>query len=98
METSANDWEILYWDGNTITQITNNLVADIILLFQWERLHGSNYPSNEMNNDEIFYWDGNTIIQVTENNTWDSSPSLYKNTIAWSGDVNGKEIYYVTIE
>ena len=95
-EATSSDYEILYWDGNAITQITNNALSDshpslyngTIAWFQDTARGGNKYY-------DIFYWDGNTIIQVTDNNTWDASPSLYDGTIVWSGEVVDKEIYYV---
>lgn len=70
-----NEREIYFWDGASVTQLTNNMYLD----FQWD-INGKTvvwegYDGNDM---EIFYWDGSSIKQLTDNDTEDSCPSLQK--------------------
>ena len=94
--SDGNDDEIYYWDGKTITQITNNDQNDRdpsisanngTIEIAWE--------SNDGNDYEIYYYNGSTIIQVTSNNYDDIDPSLHDGEIAYTGwDGNDWEIYY----
>ena len=83
--------EILYWDGEQITQITDNDIED---------LKPSLYKSTLawVGDGDIYYWDGSTITQITESDAIDNNPSLYNGRIAWQssvvGDDNSSEIYF----
>ena len=90
---------IFYWNGINILQVTNNdsecsssLIGNISLYngkIAWNDYYGvdSDY--------EIYFWDGNNISQISNNDLNDYSPSLYKETIAWScSDGNDTEICY----
>jgi hypothetical protein len=91
----VTDWEILYGDGNSVTQITNNNTDDAFASLYdgtvaWLGTDGQDH--------EIYYWDGKTTINVSDNDINDYHPSLYDGTIAWTGKPGAQwllsEIYY----
>jgi hypothetical protein len=93
----GNDYEIYYWDGSDIVQLTNNSVTDKnpsiyvssgVIQIAWQQWDGaSNY--------EIWYWDGSTTTQVTNYSGNDINPSLYNGQIAWvSWDGSDYEIVF----
>jgi hypothetical protein len=86
------------WDANTNTII----LVDTGNISSLSLYNGTIAYSKRVGNDwEIFFWDGNNIMQVTHNDIWDTFPSLYDGTIAWTGwtayvseDKLNAEIYY----
>lgn len=91
-DNSSDDYEIMYYDGDNITQITNNSYDDLNPFIYknivvWQAYDGHDY--------EIMYWNGSTITQITNNDVDDKYPTVYNGTIAWSQKVGSDyEIMY----
>ena len=87
--------EIFYWDGISITQVTNNNNYDSHPSLYNGMIAWSGWDGND---NEIYYWDGNTITQLTDNNMDDQNPSIWNGSIAWQagnpGFASTDEIYY----
>jgi hypothetical protein len=70
----GSDWEIFFWNGSAVQQLTNNSTDDrnpkINDLGQvaWEHYDGTDW--------EIYFWDGSTTQQVTNNDTNDLDPEI----------------------
>jgi hypothetical protein len=87
----VNSSEIYYYDGNIITQLTNNTRLD-----GWPQINSKGQVAWTGNSgwhsgyNEIFFYDGNTIKQLTNNTYNDSSPKINDNGhLVWgSGDIN----------
>lgn len=88
----GHDWEIYYWEGDSIIQITDNESdeSDPSLYdgtIAWRGWDGSDW--------EIYYWDGTDTTKVTDNDMFDGSPFLYDGEIAWGGfDGIDWEVYH----
>ena len=90
----GSDWEIFYYNGTTITQLTDNSYDDLyphinnaghVVWYGWD---GSDW--------EIFYYNGTTITQLTDNSYSDGFPQISNNGhVVWHGQ-NGSdwEIFY----
>ncbi len=87
----GHDWEILFWDGHSVSLITDNATGDREPSLDDGKIAWAGWDGEDW---EIYLWDGERIIQVTDNNTDDREPSLDRNKIAWRGsDGNDWEIY-----
>ena len=86
---------IFYYNGATITQLTNNSTND-----QKPQINDSGqivWQSNYRQDDtEIFYYNGTTITQLTNNAYDDQNPQINNsNQIVWVGsDGTDTEIFY----
>lgn len=69
----GNDNEIYSWDGNSVTQITDNDYNDA-----HPQLSGKNvvWMGSSADSAEIYFWDGNTIKQITDNDYVDRDPQI----------------------
>jgi len=85
-----NDCEIYFWDGVSITQITDNSIDD------WDPdLSGSNvvWARDDGNDGEIYLWDGVTTTQITNNSTGDVEPAISGSNVVWACD-DDNDYYY----
>ena len=80
-DNSSDDYEIMYYDGDNITQITNNSYNDLNPFIHKDIIAWQSYDGHDF---EIMYWNGSTIIQITNNDVDDVKPTVYNGTIAWS--------------
>ena len=74
--TDGHDDNIFFWDGNTVTQITDNDYAD-----RSPKISGNSVVwmgFHDGNDWEIFFWDGITVTQVTDNDSDDMYPAISK--------------------
>jgi beta propeller repeat protein len=60
----GSDYEIFFWDGGTITQLTDNSTTD-----WFPAISGSNvvWQGYDGSDTEIYLWDGATTTQLTNN-------------------------------
>jgi hypothetical protein len=82
-------WGIYYWDGNTISLISDNGRHPSLYngTIAWQAYDG--------NDEEIYYFNGKNIVRVTYNDIEDVFPSLYDGKIAWEGyDGHDREIFF----
>ena len=80
-DTVNYDDEIFYYDGTTVTQLTNNAVSDLS-----PRISGTNVVwQGGAGDTEIFLYDGTTITQLTDNALGDVLPEVAGDRVAWVG-------------
>lgn len=105
----GHDWEVFYYNGSTIKQITNNDYDDAHTSYTY--LGKTYYTGLSMNGNNKFVWsgfDGNdneiygydsstdTIIQITNNDYPDDFPINNSNgALAWRSKVG--DTYYVNL-
>ena len=85
--SDGNYHQVFYWDGNSVTQITNNQQYDILSLSLYNStIAWAQYHINDRFNRKIIYWDGTETheIRIYPYNDLQGL-SLYNGTIAWSG-------------
>ncbi|REJ88091.1 MAG: PEP-CTERM sorting domain-containing protein [Planctomycetota bacterium] len=90
--SSSDDQEIFFFDGASITQLTDDALNDVA-----PQLSGSNlvWYGDDGTDSEIFYYDGSVISQITSNSTVDAHPQISGNNIVWHGwDGNDYEIFH----
>jgi hypothetical protein len=86
----GTDDEIFYYDGVTITQLTQNTVPDRFpeisaLGIAWERGSGTG--------QEVIFWNGSETI-LTDNSVFDGNASLSDNRLSWErGSSTALEIW-----
>ena len=76
--------EIFFYDGTTITQLTDNNRHD------WPpQINDSGevvWAGNDGNDDEIFFYDGTTLTQLTNNDYGDRAPQINNSgDVVWQG-------------
>jgi hypothetical protein len=89
-DSNGGDWEIYFYDGNSVSRLTDNANDDIN-----PQICGSNivWQGWDGNDWEIFYYDGNATEQLTDNDYNDVNPKLSKSLIIWqTWDGNDWEI------
>jgi len=96
------DFEIFYWNGTTIIQVTDNEYDDLEpSLYDGKIAWLGSSDSLNPNNNEIYYWDGSSIAQITNDKVWAGPPSLSSDIITWAMQVNcprgDNEIYYTPV-
>ncbi|MBU1023892.1 hypothetical protein KKB99_06385, partial [bacterium] len=86
----GNDYEIMLWNGDTITQLTDNESDDYEPFIENGQV---TWTGGIEPNTEIFFWDGDTIINVSNCIQGDDDPMLSNGRVVWSQTVpNGSEI------
>lgn len=101
---TSGPYQVFYWDGSTITQLTNTAGNNLRV-----KLTGDNlafWMGHDGNDWEIFRWDGTTVTQLTDNTTHDGYPApvggsaniyfdAHGDTAVWPHyDGNDGEIYF----
>ncbi|MBD2091747.1 pre-peptidase C-terminal domain-containing protein [Microcoleus sp. FACHB-1515] len=91
---SGNDFEIFFWNGTQVQQLTNNDTDDVNV-----RISGSNLVWQNENvgvaDSEIFFWNGTQVQQITNNSTDDQLPQISGSNIVWQGVAdNNFEIFF----
>lgn len=87
----GHDYEIFFWNGSSLSQITDNDYNDKYpSLYEtsiaWQGLKDDNY--------DIFYYDGSSATTQITHAGRDVYPSLYKGKVVWEGtDGNDREIF-----
>ena len=90
----GGDWEICFWDGDTVTQITHNGINDSRPAISGSDIVWHARDGSTENDYEIYYWDGATTTQLTDNGVHDWDPGISGSKVVWSGhDGNDYEIY-----
>ena len=85
-------YQIFYWNGSTITQITMTNYNNFGPNLYNGKITWSGYKNGHY---QIFYWNGNTITQITNTNYDNSFPKLYNGKIIWHGNKDGHyQIFY----
>jgi hypothetical protein len=84
----SNDYEIMYYDGETTHQLTKNRVHDLQPVIEsniisWVREKG-------IGNTDLFYYDGTQTKQITNTPTMEYVPQLSGQTVVWSGVIDSK--------
>ena len=80
----GNDYEIFFWDGITISQITDNSLDD----YEPQLNNGKISWTQTLSTGkfDIFFWDGNSIRNISNRpNDPDEDSHLMNGKIAWSG-------------
>ena len=87
----GNGSEIFFYDGNTITELTNNDVFDSFPQISGNNLvwyRSSNNPFLDLENGgEIIFYDGNTTTQIGSSNA-SAFPVISGNNVVWGDDFN----------
>lgn len=96
-QNDGNDWEIFYYDGNSVTQVTDNNDDDRLM---WnletsnpgQNISGKNivwfrqsyYPGRE----DIYFYDGNCVTQLTNNaaGQFSRDPKISGTYVTWKTD------------
>ncbi len=88
-QDSGDDWEIMLWDGSTVTNISNNAYDDFAPRVDKGRVVW--HADEGGGDDEIFLWEKGVITRLTDNAGDDQDPVIEGTLIAWIGDdtVNG---------
>ncbi|WP_136798707.1 TolB family protein [Desulfosediminicola ganghwensis] len=98
----GNDFEIYFYDGSSIIQVTDNDYDDPCSFYGynlkinnsgqivWSAYNGSGW--------EIFFYSGSSVIQITDNDDYDKDPQINdKGHIVWSTTLadapNNSEIF-----
>lgn len=87
----GTDEEIFYFDGTTVTQLTQNTVLDRFpkmsdLGIVWERGNSTT--------QEIIFWDGVSETQLSSNSIFDGNSTLSDDRLSWvRGTGNSAEIW-----
>ena len=82
------DSEIYFWDGATITQITDNSLHDSYPShLRLERgvaaLRGRNSSVLRRSGHEIYFWDGVTTTNITNNSINEYRPDISGSNVVW---------------
>jgi len=92
--SDGNDWEVFLYDGNAITQLTDNDYNDSSAMIN---SNGQIAWTGAIGNvdREIFFYDGANIIQLSDNNFDDSQPWINSSgRIIWTAsDGNDIEVF-----
>ncbi len=84
-------WELFFWNGSTVTQLTNNTLQEGAPAISGEHVV---WHVSDGNDNEIFQWQGKKINQLTTNETEDINPQVAGDCIVWQGyDGNDYEIF-----
>ncbi len=89
-----DDFEIFYWNGGAVRQITDNGALEDDAAPQIDGGEMTWYGYEYGSPGEIFYWDGTwsgldpNVVQLTDNTVWESSPHIHNGQIAWVGENN----------
>ncbi|MBN2020634.1 MAG: hypothetical protein JW749_10475 [Sedimentisphaerales bacterium] len=83
-DPNGGDWEIYYYDGSTVTQLTDNNTADIEPDIKGSNVVWQGRDANE-GDWEIFYSNGQCFLQITDNNQDDGNPQVSASRIFWKG-------------
>ncbi len=79
----GEDYEIFFYDGSTIKQITNNSYNENGLQLN-EKGHMVWYGEPDGADREIFFYDGSTVIQLTHNSISEDLPKINANgNVVW---------------
>jgi len=94
MGNDGQHYQIFYYDGSTVTQLTENSYDD-----HYPQINDSGHVvwySTLGSDDEIFYYDGNTTTLLTQNSYHDRWPQINDSGhVVWMGnDGNDREIFY----
>ncbi|MDX9859224.1 MAG: hypothetical protein RBT76_15680, partial [candidate division Zixibacteria bacterium] len=87
-QDNGNGFEIMLWDGKTVTQLTNNDYDDTDPKVRNGRVVWSGYADGP--DGEIFYWDGDSVIRLTDNNQADYDQVIDDDLVAWKGGTAGR--------
>lgn len=100
----GTDYEIFFWDGNSIRQITDNSVDDYEAQLSNGQIAWTAYeglvpkPVNWTSYVDVFFWDGNVIHNISDRpGIPDEDAHLMNGQIAWSGYNNStykRDIYF----
>lgn len=89
----GNGWEIFFWDGSTITQLTDNDYVDD----RMPQISGGNvvWQSEDYIQSDIYFYDGSTITNITNNSYYNGGPQVSGDNVVWGGwDGNDWEVYF----
>jgi hypothetical protein len=88
-ESSVSDWEIYYYDGNSVIRVTDNSTDDINPQIKGSSIVWQGRDTNE-GDWEIFYYNGGCVVQITNNRYDDESPRISDERIFWEGWDGGR--------
>lgn len=86
----GNDFEIYYYDGFSVSSLTDNLTDD-----KGAMINDNGSIVWSSNDDDIFLYDGTITARITDNTTKDSNPVINNSgEIAFIGDgINGRDVF-----
>jgi Cadherin-like len=88
----GNDNEIYLFDGNTVTQLTDNTIDDYRPILSGRNVVWQGYDGND---DEIFFYNGTTVSQLSNNDYSDRDYQISGNNVVWRGnDGTDNEIFF----
>jgi hypothetical protein len=90
--SDGNDTEIYQFDGNIVTQITNNKNTDYTPKRSGKNIVWGSYDGND---DEIFFYNGSTIIQLTDNDRPDLDYHISGDYVLWQTDDGNDTEYWL---
>ena len=89
-DPNGGDWEIYFYDGNSVASLTDNTTDDVNPQICGSAVVWQGWDGNDW---EIFYYDGQSVEKLTDNDYNDVSPKLSKSLIVWlTWDGNDWEI------
>ena len=78
------DYEVFYWNGTEVKQLTDNSYDDI-----YPQIHNGQvvwYGKVDNEDYEIFLWEGGEVQQLTNNTYQDYRPQINNGQIVWTMD------------
>jgi predicted amidohydrolase len=80
--SDGSDYEIYFWDGSAITQVSDNNDWDI-----FPRISGNNvvWVGEPNVYYKVFFWDGSTITQISDNCSSNVYHQISGNNVVWRG-------------
>ncbi len=89
-----SDYEIFYFDGKDVTQITHNNYDDLVVKISGSNIAWTGFCEGKEYYD-LFFYDGESITQLTDSGIGVNYFSIYGNNVVWSENVgNDDEIFF----